>query len=384
LARFRLIAPLVVVLLASVLAVPTDAKAPTCFGKRATGGGPTTGDDVIFGTAAGDIIDGLGGNDRICGLDGEDVLIGGLGDDMLDGGRKADIITGDLLDLGAANLNGQGNDVIRGGDGLRGTGGFVPSEQLYGDNFSMSGDATGGGNDRIDGGADGATRIVGDSAAGSTGFSIGGGNDILSRGGPDSLIVGDAFSFDGDADGAGDDRISVRTGGKAIGDSYAPGAIAAGAGGDDTIIGTNGNDFGANALIGDHLGETVVGSGTDRISGLRGSDEIFGDSVCTASCPADGGLDVLDGGYGYDFIKAGPGDDTLRGGRNTDDCKGEAGTDSFSSCETNDGPEQLEPFPERLDGLDGCLHVPMHEWSAGLARLEEPGPALRERLRHGR
>jgi glucose/arabinose dehydrogenase len=78
---------------------------PTCHGLAATGG-PTSGNDVIVGTAANDSINGGGGNDTICGGNGSDTLRGGSGNDELYGDAGNDSLGGD-----------DGSDVLDGGNG---------------------------------------------------------------------------------------------------------------------------------------------------------------------------------------------------------------------------------------------------------------------------
>lgn len=67
---------------------------------------PSSGSDVLTGTAAANTISGLSLNDRISGLGGDDTLNGNDGSDRLDGGDGKDTLNG-----------GQGSDLLIGGSG---------------------------------------------------------------------------------------------------------------------------------------------------------------------------------------------------------------------------------------------------------------------------
>ncbi len=122
---------------------------PTCFGMPATGG-PTPGNDVIFGTSSPDVINALAGNDAICGLPGDDVLQGNNGADRIRAGNGNDDVGGE-----------QGNDEIYGGVGTDNVRGASGNDYVNGQNDRDT--VTGGDND---------DRLFG-----------GSGNDTL-RGGP--------------------------------------------------------------------------------------------------------------------------------------------------------------------------------------------------------
>ena len=67
---------------------------------------PSSGNDVLTGSAAANTISGLSLNDRISGLGGDDTLNGNDGSDRLDGGDGKDTLNG-----------GQGSDLLIGGTG---------------------------------------------------------------------------------------------------------------------------------------------------------------------------------------------------------------------------------------------------------------------------
>lgn len=119
------------------------ASAPTISG--------TNGNDDILGTPGPDVIHALGGNDRvfggggddiICGGDGNDELYGENGNDQVYGGGGADNLVGDGRNqVGNDNLiGGLGNDQMAGGAG---------NDTLDG-NLGVDGLAGGAGNDSLD------------------------------------------------------------------------------------------------------------------------------------------------------------------------------------------------------------------------------------------
>ncbi len=138
---------------------------------------PTSGDDVIRGTAGADTINALAGNDTICSLQGNDTINGGdgfdkvfagLGNDTLNGGVGNDQLIGgpgaDIASGGGGNdtlRGGDGNDILQGGNGLDriygGNGndtvrGGTHNDQLYG-NLGRDDLFGEGGNDVLRGGA---------------------------------------------------------------------------------------------------------------------------------------------------------------------------------------------------------------------------------------
>ena len=191
----------------------TGTPAPTCLGKCATitGSGSlsgTAGNDVIVGSESCRRDDSKGGDDLICGLGGDDVLIGGLGTDQT---TRAPATTSSLAtcrqggaqapgpDPGVSgDAVGGGNDRLFGGDG---------GDIISGDSFSPNDDAVGGGNDEIFGG-DGLDRIAGDSNT-KGGTATGGGNDLIVGGSGDDSLVGDSHSLFllGVVSGAGNDVL---------------------------------------------------------------------------------------------------------------------------------------------------------------------------------
>jgi Ca2+-binding RTX toxin-like protein len=77
------------------------------------GGGPTSGNDTINGTANNDNLTGLAGNDTLNGLAGNDTLDGGAGNDSLIGGSGNDtFIVDSATDIVTENLN-EGTDTVQ-------------------------------------------------------------------------------------------------------------------------------------------------------------------------------------------------------------------------------------------------------------------------------
>lgn len=77
--------------------------------------GPSTGNDVLFGTSGADQIVAQQGDDRVMADDGDDRIVGGGGEDELYGGAGRDKITSgagdDFID------GGEDRDILRGGAG---------------------------------------------------------------------------------------------------------------------------------------------------------------------------------------------------------------------------------------------------------------------------
>jgi len=125
-----------------VSAMPSEAKVPRCFGKRATIVGTRQNDGLnnhrvptrgaLKGTRHADVIVGLGGNDRIHGKGGNDLICGNRGQDTLRGGKGRDRIASGR---GGPQLFGSsgGEEFMNGGRGadrLKGT--FASANHIFG------------------------------------------------------------------------------------------------------------------------------------------------------------------------------------------------------------------------------------------------------------
>ncbi len=177
----------------------------------------------------------------------------------------------------------------------------------------------------------------------------GAGNDELSAGGGDTLLIGGP-GIDVLKGGSGDDLLVGGTGDD----------VLKGGSGDDVLLGGEGNDYliggsgddlldggsgedrlrgdgtddddddpgGFDVLLGGDGDDNIRGGGGgDLIDGEAGNDVIFGES----------GDDVLLGGAGDDYIRGGSGADTLEGGDGVDQLSGGSGPDSVEQ-ETGAGP----------------------------------------------
>ncbi len=334
-------------------AIPVQAAAPQCFGKRATIVGTGRADrligtpraDVIVGLAGrGDVIKGRGGNDRICGNQGQDRLFGGIGNDKIKGENGLDTLFGhkgsDLLKTGGNIASfGGGTDV---GSGGRGTDTLIGTAGI--DQFSG-----GRGKDLIKGGG-----AVDSDCTCSTKFV-----DLLLGGEGDDLIAGgQAYGINVAGEvfigGPGDDTLD---GGKegveqnfsqfffdAVSYASAPGPVSV-----DLELGTaqgQGNDtlIGISSAFGSAFGDTISGDdgsnwlrgggGDDTLAGKAGDDFLGGHSGNTLqsfdhSDIGDSGDDVMEGGSGRDRFTGielsggtlGPkdeGDDSYIGGDDVD------------------------------------------------------------------
>ncbi|MEE8271613.1 MAG: calcium-binding protein, partial [Alphaproteobacteria bacterium] len=160
----------------------------------ATGTAGTTGNDALFGQAA--------GGETLSGGDGDDILSGGGGGDTLQGGAGSDILFG-----------ASGNDVLDGGDGIADIVNYRASSE------GISVDLSSAAQQAISAsmGDDTLTNIEGvvgsdfdDTITGSAGDNIlegAGGNDALSGGGGDDTYrwgVGKGLDTITDSGGASD------------------------------------------------------------------------------------------------------------------------------------------------------------------------------------
>jgi len=259
---------------------------PTCGGLPATGG-PTAGNDVIVGTAAGNTIDGGAGNDIICGGGGSDTLKGGIGNDRLFGEGGNDTLEGNA---GGDTLDGGvGADAISGGTGTdsatyssRALGVTVDIDGVADDGNSFDGPAGARDNVMTDvenlTGGTGADTLTG----GATNNVLDGGKaaDVLSGlGGTDTAAYGSRTSgVTVDIDGVADDGNSF-DGPAGARDNVKPDIEnLRGGRGADTLIG----GAATNQLIG--------GLGSDILRGLDGNDSILAnDGVAETEINCDGG-----------------------------------------------------------------------------------------------
>ena len=282
---------------------------PSCNGLEVTvdiaaGEKPTSGDDVILGTANADVIVAGDGDDTICGLGGDDTLNGGAGNDHIRGGGGNDTVfgldgndtifggVGDDEIIGSNGIDtingGDGNDTINGGDGNDTIFGGDGDDDIFGQegNDTLNGEA---GDDFIIG-VDGVDTISG--GAGADTINGGPDKDSINGNGDDDII----FGLSGDDTlngGAGNDEVFGQLGVDSVD----------GGTGDDRIFGNEGNDtLSASSGINVFNG----GPGNDTITGGTGPDEIFGDGDLLQA-----GDDILDGGAGEDLLIGFAGNDTI-------------------------------------------------------------------------
>ena len=329
----------------------TEAKAPTCGGKRATivSNAPrivgTKAHDVIVAGAAGNIIYGAGGNDLICGGDGDDTIYGGRGNDTVFGEGGADTIHGergsDDLDGGPGAdrvFGGTGNDTLNGGPGDRDFVDAGPGDDTLsggpGDFDILFG---GPGNDRIDGGPGAHDIAAYKGVGGPISVDLGKGTvsgaeqerlsgieDVL--GGPgDDVLTGSGATPNRLDGGPGDDRlIAVGEGDEAFGGP-----------GNDTCSGpfvaesscgpSGGGDGTAVALI-----SSITGSSSLIVTGSDGPDDV------TVSFTGEDF--VLQGSGTVDVVLGEPGSDACTRSPSTNSvlCRGRAGSIQASLGDGND------------------------------------------------
>lgn len=287
------------------------------FSEEGESGSPTTGNDLILGTAAGDAIDALEGDDTVYGYGGNDTLEGSEGVDYLFGGNGNDLLYGDAND-----------DVIEGGAGVDDIFGGSGDDFIEGDagNDSIEGDAGndviygGGGDDKIYGG-DGADYIDGGDGNDmlySEASSIGDGIDILKGGEGNDAIAANGSAWFKIEGGAGKDSLygttNVRDNELHGGDGddfFNPGHknVAFLGAGDDLVsagsVVTPGSKEGIMIVIDNN------GSDIDRITSMRHGDILvlrgfgysnYGDFQDDTITSSESGFDImLDPGNGYEL-----------------------------------------------------------------------------------
>lgn len=278
--------------------------------------------NLLLGTASGSQ-----GNDSVVNIEAilgsafADTLTGNDGDNIIDGGLGADTLNGGLGSDTLSYQSATSGVLVNMGTGTYAQGDSVTNfENLWGSNFadSLTGDGSdnviegGGGNDTLNGGANGAggdtvsyahaTGGVTVSLATATAQATGSaGNDTLSN--FENLLGSDyADTLTGDA------NANVINGG--LGND-----ILMGSTGSDSLIGGSGIDTANYSQLGVAISATINGS-VDKNGGASGTDTLSGIENLTGtsqndSLTGDGNNNILDGGLGDDTITGGGGNDTV-------------------------------------------------------------------------
>lgn len=176
----------------------------------------------------------------------------------------------------------------------------------------------GAGNDSLTGG-NANDVLVGDvgndvlnAGAGNNKMSGGSGDDHLTAGAGNDVIAGDA----------GNDTLVGGEGNNTLNGGLGDDSLESGAG-NDSLIGDVGNDV---LVAGEGNNRLIGGAGSDLLSAGAGNDYLQGDADHDTLSAGDGantlagglGNDSLTGGSGNDFVQGGLGNDTLVGGAGTD------------------------------------------------------------------
>ncbi len=266
-----------------------------------SGGGATTEQYVVDGTAGDDVIDvNYTGDPEGDMVDHNDSQSGNNKDEIRAGAGNDTIYSGDAVDR---IYGGTGNDTMHGEGGQD----FFYQEEGFG-------------TDTIFGGADhdavSAEEMTSDLNVTLTGNGAGTMTDgtntatfseieRVTTGSGDDVINASAATIGIDLfGGEGADDITGGSGNDVINSD----------GGDDVIDGGAGNDS-----IRGHEGDDTIfgGSGVDKITGDAGNDTIDGGDG-DDQISGDDGDDTISGGDGIDFIYAGQGADTITGGSGND------------------------------------------------------------------
>ncbi len=193
-------------------------------------------------------------------------------------------------------------------------------------------------------------NALANSIAGGLGDDIinasGGGNDSLDGGGGnDNLFGGTGF----DLITGGDDNDTISGGDQ--GDTLLGGSgadLLGGGKGLDLLDGGTGND----GLVGGPGADTLLGvDGFDSLDGGDGNDSLSGGPQGDSLTGGNGG-DWLGGGKGQDIIDGGADNDTLIGGLGADTLTGGGGADTFVFGTLLDGIINVDTVTDFSSGID--------------------------------
>ncbi len=250
---------------------------------------PTTGNDILEGTAANDTIDALAGNDIVYGYGGDDNLLGNTGNDTLYGG--------------------DGNDTLNGGAGTDSLFGGTGNDIFIVDSTSdVVTEAAGEGIDRVQSSVTytlGANvenlTLTGTSAINATGNTL---DNYLIGNSANNKLTGNAGNDTMDG-GAGSDTMTGGTGDdiyvvNATGDKVTESTSA----GTDTVLSSITYTLGSNV-------ENLTLTGTSALNGTGNTlNNYLTGNIAANSLSGSSGNDTLCGGAGDDTLDGGSGSDT--------------------------------------------------------------------------
>ncbi|MEW5728418.1 MAG: M10 family metallopeptidase C-terminal domain-containing protein [Pseudomonadota bacterium] len=330
------------------------------------GGTPTTGNDVLTGTAAGEVIDALGGNDTINAGDGNDTLIGGMGQDTLTGGAGADLFTfaagespsatpDTITDFitaidkisfsGMAGITYTGTPYTALGGTPQDTAAIITGDGAITDQvvfFTQNGDGwlfVKGAGTGVNF-ADTMIRLAGVTTAPAPGDLLGTGslNTVTGTAGVDTLTGTAGADFFDALDG--NDTINVGQGFDTVSGGLGTDTVVVA----DTVavtdIGQNGNDLvlgyqgGTGGVT---LKNLFTGDGAEQIT-MRFGDiaEPVKTYTILAGQTGDAANNIMAGTGGNDLISGGDGDDIFYGATGADTLDGGTGFDVISGNEGAD------------------------------------------------
>ncbi|WP_408591273.1 beta strand repeat-containing protein [Novosphingobium sp.] len=235
-----------------------------------------TGDSVVHAGNGNDVVVTGSGNDTLFGGGGSDVLAGGVGNNVLDGGAGYDAVAFDFSDrTGAVELI---NGAVSGAVYTATVGGVAAGSFTNAEVLSVTG---GSGNDHIGG-------VYRPPTDGHTATATLNGN-----GGTDTAVLDLSSAASAVWDGASHLQINGDLGAIAMTLNGIKALDLTGTAGNDVL---NFQTFAADSTI-------RGGAGDDRIGGGAGNDTLLGgdgNDVISGGGIRSGGIDVIDGGAGYD------------------------------------------------------------------------------------
>jgi hypothetical protein len=302
-------------------------------------GGPTEGNDTLYGGTGPDTISALGGNDLVFGNDGNDTLYGGAGNDTLDGGAGADVLSGgtgnDTFIVSSGDTitesPGEGTDTVQSSSSYT-IGANVETLVLTG---SAAINATGnaaanritgnGGNNTLNGNG-GADTLAG--AAGNDTYITDGGDTITENTGQGTDSVQASVSF---TLGANIENLSLSGSAPINGTGNTLANRITGNNGNNTLNGGSGND----TLLGQAGNDTYIVNGGDTVTenASQGTDTVrstvsftLGANLEKLVMTGSGGIsgtgnslaNTISGNAGANSLNGSAGKDTLTGGNGGD------------------------------------------------------------------
>jgi hypothetical protein len=288
-----------------------------------------------------DVICAGGGNDYVKGDTDDEKISGGPGNDYIESGNGNDLVVGDNANVSGDESGETGRDHLDTSGGI---------DFVVGDNYAR-GDASGASPEFITTSKAGDT-IIGDDASFGGGNATGHADDPhLAGASGDDRVIGDSYTVSGIASGGGNDEVDGGPGADLqVGDGYTVRGTAAD-GGRDELHAADGGDFDETCHPANSCADVFYGDNY-RAACAANRNVAANAKVNVIRCVnlnTEGGKpDKLTSDQGDDFMDAGlPHPDPGAGSGDTvDQCDGGSGHDIATSCKgIKRGFQKELPFP---------------------------------------